>query len=107
MLPPFQVAEQLASHGFALAPRFMPGVSSPVAFAAIGVVDVVEGLSSVRALKPQCTDESLPNTYSGNFGIEEFPLQTDLAHWGTPPRFLALRCVRDAASTQDFWSIAA
>jgi hypothetical protein len=26
--------------------------------------------------------------YSGNFGISEFPLRTDLPHWVVPPRFV-------------------
>lgn len=32
-----------------------------------------------------------PNTYSGLFGLEEFPLHTDLAHWHSPPRYILLR----------------
>ncbi len=33
------------------------------------------------------------NLYSGNYGLQEFPLHTDLAHWYIPPRYLILRCV--------------
>lgn len=59
----------------------------------LGEVDEVEGLAAVQTLVPTDSNHSPPNTYSGNFGLGEFPLHTDLAHWARPPRFLALRCV--------------
>ena len=31
------------------------------------------------------------NTYSGRFGMGEFPLHTDMANWTTPPRYVLLR----------------
>lgn len=36
---------------------------------------------------------STKNTYAGNYGLNEFPLHSDLAHWYRPPRYLVLRCV--------------
>jgi hypothetical protein len=91
------ITEQLVTAGFAVIRRFMPGTSSIDAFASLGIVDQLEGLNSVQALKPYGTGEASPNTYSGNFGTNEFPLHTDLAHWAAPPKFLALRCVRGGA----------
>ena len=32
-----------------------------------------------------------PNTYSGRFGLGEFPLHSDMANWTTPPRYVLLR----------------
>lgn len=46
---------------------------------------------SVDTLTPRdkCTRDL--NRYHGNFGFEEYPLHTDLAHWIVPPRYLVLR----------------
>lgn len=38
-----------------------------------------------------------PNTYGGNYGLEELPMHTDLAHWHSPPRYVLLRCVKGSA----------
>lgn len=54
-------------------------------------IDPVEGLAEIQALTPQTETASPPNTSSGNFGIGEFPLHTDLAHWAVPPRYIVLR----------------
>lgn len=47
----------------------------------------------VSELVPKLKDEATANTYSGLFGLNEFPFHTDLAHWRFPPRFLVLRCI--------------
>ena len=46
----------------------------------------------VQTLMPRATAN--PNTYSGMFGLSEFPYHTDLAHRRIPPRYLMLRCVK-------------
>lgn len=46
----------------------------------------------VQSLMPRAT--APPNTYSGIFGLSEFPYHTDLAHRRIPPRYLMLRCVK-------------
>jgi L-asparagine oxygenase len=96
------VWEDLANCGFAVVRGHMPGVSTLAAVSEFGQVDVVEGLAPVQTLVPKNQTSSPPNTYSGNFGLGEFPLHTDLAHWALPPRFLILRCVSgvDAVSTR-------
>lgn len=61
----------------------------------------IDELGSVLILKEQKSTilspsekcNSSPNTYSGNFGLGEFPFHTDLAHWGNPPRYIVLRCL--------------
>ena len=47
---------------------------------------------SAHAITPEHKIVATPNTYSGNYGLDEFPLHTDLAHWRMPPKYLVLRC---------------
>ena len=86
--------EQVSARGFAVLRRFATSMHSAEAFACLGTIDMVEGLNPVQTLAPHPSEQAPPNTYSGNFGTAEFPLHTDLAHWATPPRFVALRCLR-------------
>lgn len=46
----------------------------------------------MQSFVPQIT--STPNTYSGLFGVGQFPFHTDLAHWPEPPRYVLLRCIK-------------
>ena len=59
----------------------------------IGNPTQIPNLSEVQCLSPKNKDEFPKNTYSGNFGLENFPLHTDLAHWHIPPRYFLLRCL--------------
>ncbi len=59
----------------------------------LGTIDEIQGLSDVQRLSPRTKEEFPKNTYSGNYGMDEFPLHTDLAHWHHPPRYFLLRCV--------------
>jgi hypothetical protein len=68
------------------------------AFERIGKIDVLEGFSDVQTLTPKSETNATPNTYSGNYGLGEFPFHTDLAHWSVPPRYVAIRCEVGAAS---------
>ena len=54
----------------------------------------------MQELLPTTPDLTTPNTYSGNFGLCDFPLHTDLAHWAKPPRYLMLRCAIGDADTE-------
>lgn len=45
---------------------------------------------SISPIESKC---ATPNTYSGNYGLLEYPMHTDLAHWRIPPRYLILRCI--------------
>lgn len=49
--------------------------------------------SSIQILKPRTAVTSGGNRYSDIYGLEEFPLHTDFAHWSRPPRIMVLRCV--------------
>lgn len=59
------------------------------------------GIGPVQTIRPRVQEPALTNQYSGTFGLGEFPLHTDLAHWALPPRYLLLRCQvgADAVST--------
>jgi len=48
---------------------------------------------TVQRLTPKIKSDAPKNVYSGNYGLKEFPLHTDLAHWHIPPRYLILRSV--------------
>lgn len=62
----------------------------------IGCFSELPGLGRAHQLKPQEKSDSALNLYSGNFGLGDYPMHTDMAHWTNPPRFMALRCVRGA-----------
>ena len=49
-------------------------------------------IASVQTLEPRTEAASSLYRYSGVFGLNEFPLHTDLAHWMRPPRYFVLRC---------------
>ncbi|MYH07390.1 MAG: TauD/TfdA family dioxygenase, partial [Rhodothermaceae bacterium] len=53
-------------------------------------------ISAVQALRPGYNTESFSNTYTGTYGLAEFPMHTDFAHWARPPRYLMLRCKKGA-----------
>lgn len=104
-----QIAEAIATQGYALVRGHRPDLPSFEALSDFGQIDTVEGLNSVQTLVPHELTEAPPNTYSGNFGVAEFPLHTDLAHWAVPPRFLALRCIHGSESVAtrllDGWTL--
>lgn len=66
----------------------------------IGKVVRVPTMPLVQTLTPRQKENELENTYSGNFGLDEFPFHTDLAHWYVPPRYLFLRCAIPAPDVE-------
>ena len=45
-------------------------------------------------LTPRERGAGSKSNYSGNFGLGDFPMHTDLAHTRSPPNFILLRCVK-------------
>ncbi|MBX9848415.1 MAG: TauD/TfdA family dioxygenase [Rhodocyclaceae bacterium] len=86
------VHADIAMHGYSFLPKFLPGVPTHDAFSKLGQVELVDGFQAIQMLVPKRMEDATPNTYSGNFGTQTFPLHTDLAHWAVPPRYVALRC---------------
>jgi len=57
-----------------------------------------ESVPDIQRLKPRGASRSLKYRYSSHYGMGNFPLHTDLAHWLKPPRYLVLRCIVGSAS---------
>jgi L-asparagine oxygenase len=83
--------EAIANDGYAFVSEYCPGTD---------IAEIANGIGQpltpwegglVQELVPRAT--ATPNTYSGIYGLDSFPLHTDLAHWRVPPRYLLLRCV--------------
>lgn len=86
------IKEKMLKDGYAFIQNFNTKNEAETIFESIGKIDTLEGFDNIQSLTPQSEDNSTANTYSGNYGLGEFPLHTDLAHWASPPRYVALRC---------------
>jgi len=79
-------------------PKWLPSLSTLEVARSIGEVIDIEailpgvGIPTVQCLTPRQTNAAPRNQYSGTYGLGEFPLHTDLAHWARPPRYFLLRC---------------
>lgn len=107
------IASALNSHGYLFLKTWQPQASTLELACSIGpIVDLEKiaaayKLGSIQTLKPRESNESSPHSYSAVYGLNAFPLHTDYAHWGTPPRFLMLRCRLGAPSVTTYllpWS---
>lgn len=87
-------SRQVALQGYAFASRLLPHLSLQDLVNEIGVASIMESGSAYSTLKPTSEQEASPVSYSGMYGLGEFPFHTDLAHWRKPPRYLLLRCVK-------------
>lgn len=90
-----KVRADLARNGFSFCQRLLPDLSSRQVASLLGVVvDLSEsGISVAQTLVPREATKGKLNQYSGNYGVNEFPLHSDLAHWVIPPRYFMLRCI--------------
>lgn len=91
-----EIIQRVRSTGYAVIQRLDPQLSTEQVALKLGsILDVssnLPGVPKVQNLCPRKPDTCLMNQYSGTYGIEEFPLHSDLAHWYFPPRYLILRC---------------
>ncbi|WP_292995641.1 TauD/TfdA family dioxygenase [Nitrosomonas sp.] len=92
------IRDSVHRDGYAFIAEFHVEHEALEAFESIGKIDVLEGFASVQSLTPKSETSATPNTYSGNYGLGEFPFHTDLAHWSLPPRYVVLRCEVGASS---------
>jgi L-asparagine oxygenase len=90
------LAQAVATNGYAFIPSHQPELPTVEAVSLLGTPLTLIGFSTVQELRPHEASEAAPNTYSGNFGVGQFPMHTDLAHWAVPPRYLVLRCIQGA-----------
>jgi hypothetical protein len=89
----FSVADEVRRIGYAFLPSFLPRESAEAVARRLGEVTLIDGHGIVHELRPKQPSEAGPNTYSGMYGTNMFPLHSDLAHWRHPPHFLMLRCL--------------
>jgi len=59
----------------------------------LGKIANIPGLDLVQTLVPSDNITKEASSYSGIYGLGEFPFHSDMAHWYRPPRFLMLRCI--------------
>jgi len=90
MIDKYKIAQELSEKGYAT--FNIPEDETVESFAnKIGVTfkhpsyELVQNLT----IKPSNNKD---NTYSNKYGERAFPLHSDLAHWGTPPRYIILHC---------------
>jgi L-asparagine oxygenase len=57
----------------------------------LGVPVAPGGRPLIQQLVPVAPHAAPPATYSARFGLDAFPLHTDMANWTTPPRYVVLR----------------
>lgn len=90
-----KVRADLARNGFSFCQRLLPDLNGCQVASLLGtVLDLSEsGISVAQTLVPRETTEARLNQYSGIYGLNEFPLHSDLAHWAIPPRYFMLRCI--------------
>lgn len=88
-----ELREAVGVHGRGFISGWRKGQPTETALGDRAKVLQLPGVESVQILSPKDKKDSTPNVYSGVFGLDSFPLHTDLAHWFRPPRYLALRLV--------------
>lgn len=93
---PFSIAnvrQEVEERGYVLLKTYCANASGEEVASALGKVLTLGEGSPVHQLRPTPKDKTTPNTYSGIYGLDDFPFHTDMAHWRHPPRFIMLRCV--------------
>lgn len=97
------LSRQLQDDGYAFISEWLCDWSTLEVASLIGTIIDLEallpgsGIPTVQTLKPRNEREAPKSHYSGVFGLQEFPLHTDLAHWAKPPRYFMLRCIYGTA----------
>jgi L-asparagine oxygenase len=87
------ISDKLQRDGFVVLDSYEPEQPTEKLLDAIGEALVLGKGGAVHQLRPHKLSDAPINTYSGNYGLGEFPLHTDLAHWYLPPRYFLLRCI--------------
>lgn len=92
--------KKLAKDGYVTFDGLSFGDSSKEIATNIGTVINVPGTKTVQELRPVNKASLEASSYSGNYGVEEFPFHSDMAHWFRPPRYLLLCCRVPALSVE-------
>jgi L-asparagine oxygenase len=94
-----ELVTDLNENGFVLWRELAPASSTIDVSATLGkLVDIEDllpgsGIPTVQLLRPRESSNVGQNQYSRNYGLGDFPLHSDLAHWSLPPRYFLLRCI--------------
>ncbi len=96
------VAGRVRAQGFAYLSAFEPAETTEAIARRLGEIVSPGRHAAVQTLRPRTITEATPNTYSGQYGMNDFPLHTDLAHLPSPPRYFLLRCVVGAEAVPTF-----
>lgn len=89
---------QLHQNGYVMLPEWYREETTISIAHSLGTVVDIRALlpqthiSTVQTLTPNHKTNSSDNHYTGTYGLAEFPMHTDLAHWARPPRYFILRC---------------
>lgn len=92
------IATQLNQSGYVMLPKWRSEERTMSIAESLGTVVDMETLlpqsdiPTVQTLTPSDKTISSSNNYTDTYGLSEFPLHTDLAHWAQPPRYFMLRC---------------
>lgn len=62
----------------------------------LGSPSVISGVATVQELVPRSIGQASDSSYGRIYGLGQFPLHTDMAHWCVPPHYFLLRCVQPA-----------
>lgn len=87
----------LTTEGFLFKGRYKPDLTTAEVAKKLGEEFITGTGNYVHSLTPKPQNQADPNSYSGEYGLSEFPLHTDLAHWPVFPNYLVLRCVNGAS----------
>jgi L-asparagine oxygenase len=87
------IAQRVQEHGYAFLRAHEPTETGEAVARSFGSLLKLGIGDPVHSLIPVEKDNSTPNTYSGIYGLQQFPFHTDFAHWRYPPRYLMLRCI--------------
>lgn len=88
-----RIAKRIKRDGYAFIEAYQPIWPTAKVAHDLGSETNLPDVPNVQRLVPKPLASATPNSYSGNYGLGQFPLHTDLAHWARPPRYLLLRCV--------------
>ena len=97
-IPREYITTQLNQSGYVMLPEWRSEEKTISIARSLGtVVDIKtllpeSNIPTVQTLTPGHKAESSSNNYTGTYGLAEFPMHTDLAHWAQPPRYFMLRC---------------
>ena len=97
------LSEALKKDGFAFIPSWSPNSNTFEVAQFLGkTIELAKvsdkfNIKTVQALEPRYKQSGANRVYSDIFGLNKFPLHTDLAYWREPPHYLVLRCLRGSS----------